>query len=53
MRDKVTKERGARREFGVVDIAVQRLVHPKNEFRHDKDPTQRLVRIACVHAAQK
>jgi hypothetical protein len=37
----VTKQRGARRELLMIDIAVQRQVHPKNELRHAaKSPPQ-------------
>src|SRR5215471_13289160 len=32
--DEVTKERGAWRKRHVVDVAVQRLVHAKDELRH-------------------
>jgi hypothetical protein len=38
MIDEVTEERETGSEFGMVDVAVQRLVHCKDEFRHAAKP---------------
>ena len=41
LRDKVAKERGTRRKRRMVDVAVQGLVHSKNEYRHASNPHSR------------
>jgi hypothetical protein len=44
--DEVAKERGARHKFLVVDIAIQGLVHSKDELRHAAKPPAQVFRIA-------
>jgi len=48
--NEVTKERGAWRKRHVVDVAVQRLVHSKDELRHPtKSPSEVLQNSLSRH----
>jgi len=40
--DEVSEERGIRRKFLVVDVAIQKLVHCKDEPRHFRKPSFRV-----------
>src|ERR1051326_3261459 len=51
--DKMPEQRGARRKRHVIDIAVQGLVHSKDERRHAASPRPTFSRMASAVVTRK